>query len=108
MSNKANTYRGHPKFYDVLNELAVLHDRKNHDYAGENDPLRNLRQCEDMGIPSWKGVAVRMTDKMDRIKSFAKKEAFEVNDEGLSDTLMDMAVYSILALILYEERADVG
>lgn len=103
MSSKTTEYHGHPMFYEVLEELAELHSRKNHDYAGDYDPLRNLRQCEEMGIPAWKGVAVRMTDKMDRIKSFCKKEEYMVNDEGIKDTFRDMAVYSILALILYDE-----
>lgn len=99
---------GHPRFYEILEGLAQLHSAKNSDYAGESDPLRNLRQCADMGIEPWKGVAVRLTDKMDRIKSYAQKGSFEVKDEGLVDTLRDMAVYSILAIILFEEsRNDV-
>jgi len=97
-------FNGHPRFYEILEQLAELHDRKNHDYSNEGDPMSNLRQCADMGIPPWMGVGVRLTDKMDRIKSFAKKGEFMVDDEGIKDTFRDMAVYSILALILLEEE----
>lgn len=96
-------YFGHPRFYEIVEELKELHSNKNHDYSGEKDPLRNLRQCEDMGIDAWKGVAVRLTDKMDRIKSYAQKGEFKVGSEGLKDTFRDMAVYAILGLILFEE-----
>ena len=96
-------FYGHPQFYKIIEELKQLHSDKNHDYSGEKDPLRNLRQCEDMGIEAWKGVAVRLTDKMDRIKSYAQKGQFKVGGEGLRDTFKDMAVYSILGLILFDE-----
>lgn len=90
---------GHPKFYKLLEEIADLHSRKSSDYGSE-DPLSNLREF------GWKGVVVRLGDKWHRIKGFAKKEKFEVKDESLKDTLMDNAVYSLLAIILYEEEKN--
>ena len=93
---------GHPDFYQILEELADLHARKNQDYSGD-DPLLNFKMCEHAGIPAWKGVVVRLTDKMSRILTFAKKGTLEVKDEAITDTLQDMAVYAILALILYRE-----
>lgn len=95
---------GHPRFYDLLKRMAEVHSAKNRDYAGETDPLRNLRQCADAGIDPWVGVIVRMTDKLDRLKSFAKARAFAVKDEGISDTLIDLANYSLLCLILFEDQ----
>ena len=88
---------GHPKFYKLLEEIAELHSRKSRDYAGD-DPLSNLR---DFG---WKGVIVRLGDKWCRIKNFAEREKYEVKDESLKDTLMDNAVYSLLAWILYDDE----
>jgi len=54
-----------------------------------------------MGIEPWKGVLIRLTDKMSRLESFARKESFMVKDESVIDTLRDIAVYAILAIILY-------
>jgi len=93
---------GHPRFYEILEELKQLHSDKNHDYAGD-DPLSNLKQCETMGMPAWVGVIVRLTDKMDRLKTYARKRDFKIKNEGLADTFKDMAIYSILGIILYEE-----
>lgn len=95
-------YFGHPRFYEILDSLKELHSNKNHDYAG-TDPLSNLKECESMGIPAWKGVNVRLTDKMSRLKSYSKKQEFKVRGEGLIDTYRDMATYAILGIILYEE-----
>ncbi|KKN42485.1 hypothetical protein LCGC14_0712950 [marine sediment metagenome] len=95
---------GHPGFYQLLDEIADLHDRKNHDYAGQ-DPLSNLKLCEEFGIPAWKGVIVRLTDKWSRITQLITKEA-QVKDESIEDTLKDNAVYSLLAIVLRRERKD--
>ncbi|KKN61526.1 hypothetical protein LCGC14_0521140 [marine sediment metagenome] len=105
----AQSYRtqgrhGHPGFYQLLDEIADLHDRKNHDYAGD-DPLSNLKLCEEFGIPAWKGVIVRLTDKWSRITQLITKEA-QVKDESIEDTLKDSAVYSLLAIVLKRERKD--
>jgi len=94
---------GHKKFYELLDQAAELHSRKNHDYSS-SDPLSNLRECEDMGIPAWKGVIVRLGDKYSRLKHFAKSETLLVRDESVKDTLMDTAIYALLAYILYEEK----
>jgi len=56
------------------------------------------------GIPAWKGCCVRIGDKFSRIMGFAKKEKLKVKDESIRDTLVDMANYALIALILYEEE----
>jgi hypothetical protein len=95
-------FHGHPEFYKILDELRDLHSRKNHDYAGD-DPLSNLKMCEKGGIAGWKGVVVRLTDKISRLLNFAKKGEFQVKDESVEDTFRDTAIYGILGLILYRE-----
>ena len=99
---KGVTMAGHPEFYKILEELKELHDRKNSDYADTN-PLGNLEMCELGGLPGWKGVIVRLTDKMARLLTFMKKEEYKVKDESVEDTFRDMAVYAIIGLILYRE-----
>ena len=96
-------YFGHPRFYQIVEELSELHSRKNHDYSNKH-PLSNLQECADAGVEPWVGVIVRLTDKMSRLKSYAKKREYLVKDEGVVDTFKDMAVYSILAIILLEEE----
>lgn len=95
---------GHPMFYELLKQMADLHSRKNHDYAGTKDPLRNLKSAERMGIDPFMGVLIRLQDKWSRIESFAQAGELLVKDESVEDTLMDNAVYSLLAIILRREK----
>jgi len=101
---KEKKYYGHPEFYKLLDKMKEIHSNKNHDYSGEGDPFRNFRMSEEMGIPSWKGCLIRMGDKYSRLCSFAKKQEYKVKDENIEDTLMDLAIYSLIDIILYKEK----
>ncbi len=93
------------RFQAILTEMYELMKKKNHDYAGDTDPLSNFRLCEKAGISAWKGIcAVRMCDKMSRILNFSKSGELKVKDESLKDTLRDIANYAILAMIAYEDE----
>jgi hypothetical protein len=94
------------RFYQLLNEMKKTHYLKSKDYGDEEDVLANFRTCEMAGIPAWKGCCVRIGDKFSRIMGFAKKEKLEVKDESIKDTLIDMANYALIALILYEETRE--
>lgn len=94
------------RFYELLEEIKALHDKKRHDYAQEADPFANFRLSELGGIDAWKGIAVRLGDKYSRLMSFIQKGELKYNDESIKDTLMDNAVYSLIALILYEESQE--
>ena len=101
---------GHPRYYEIIEELKELHSRKNSDYASAGDPLSNLRACEKLGIDPFTGVMIRFQDKWDRLIELTKKklegEGPAVKDESIIDTLMDNAVYSVLAIILLEEEKE--
>lgn len=85
-------------FKELTNKMNEIHKIKNHDYGN------SVHQTYlDFGLTSF---LVRMQDKMNRLKSLSKKDAL-VKDESIEDTLLDLANYSILALIeLKEERND--
>ena len=101
------TKHGHPRFYEILEAMVELHSRKNHDYAGTSDPLKNLRACERLELKPFIGVMVRLQDKWSRLEEFVKSGKLMVKGESVKDTLMDNAVYSILAIILYEEQEKI-
>ncbi len=98
--------QGHPEFYKLLERIADLHSRKNHDYSGESDPLKNLRACERLNLKPFLGVLVRLQDKWSRLEEFVKSGQLMVKNESVIDTLMDNAVYSLLAIILYQEQLE--
>lgn len=95
---------GDPRFHKILKEMAELHDRKQQDYGTSGDPLANIRGSEQWGIPAWIGAMVRANDKVKRLQTLAQKG--QLANESAVDSFMDLAVYAILARILFEENIN--
>lgn len=94
---------GHPRFYELLLQAAEIHARKNKNYAVDGNPLSNLKECERIGIRPFIGVMIRLFDKWSRLIELTKGKQ-DLVGESLVDTLLDNAIYSVLAIILLEEE----
>ena len=92
---------GHPEFLKILKEIGDLHKKKGADYGVVNDIFLNIRQSMDWGVEPWVGAMVRAGDKMVRLKAAAAGS--DLQNEGVEDSLMDLAAYAIIALALYRE-----
>jgi hypothetical protein len=69
--------------------------KKGRDYGEEKDGLRNLRRR------GRKGVVARMGDKLTRLENLIESgREPEVKDETIEDTLIDLANYCLLLIIL--------
>lgn len=93
----------------LCDEARSLSERKNHDYAGKGgeEPFANFKRCEALGIcTTERGFLVRMTDKMSRLSSFAEAGCFQVSDEKLRDTCMDLINYTALLLAYVESKRE--
>lgn len=90
-------------FDAVLDELREMHNRKNQDYGRDTDPYANVRASEDFGIPGWVGGMARANDKMRRLQQAARKGT--LRNESVEDSLIDLAVYCVISLILFREQA---
>ena len=92
-------------FLELLEELRTLHLSKSQDYGSQSDPLANIRQgAEFVGIEAWRGCMVRVADKVQRLKTFCRTG--RLVHEGVRDTLLDLAAYSLLAIVLFDEGKD--
>lgn len=90
------------KFLDLLDELAVLHLSKSQDYGRTEDPLANIRNgAEFVGIEPWRACVVRLSDKVTRIGTYCLKGT--LSHETVEDSFLDLAAYSLLALLLHQE-----
>lgn len=92
------------RFHSILKELGDLHDLKQLDYGKDSDPFSNVRSSENWGMSPWVGAMVRATDKVHRLQSLVKKG--KLNNESAEDSLRDLAVYAVIALVLFEEEHD--
>jgi len=94
-------------FFDLCDRLKDMHRRKSRDYGSPcgDDPLANIRNgAKFVGIPAWKAAMVRLSDKVTRLATF--NATGSLHNEGVIDTLEDLASYSLLALLLYLEEQD--
>jgi len=96
---------GHPLFHKLIDTMRDIHNRKNADY-GAGKQLGNFMEAEDFGVEAWRGALVRLSDKYSRIKSLANRlnQEGEVKNESFEDTLIDLANYALLTIVLYKER----
>lgn len=103
---------GHPLFYKILEELADMHDKKNKQYASETEPLSNFDRTA-------RTVSKLLNDKINNKKlayamTLMAKQIDAVYDmvgEGKKDTVeeiedkfKDIAVYSIICMILSRDN----
>jgi hypothetical protein len=95
------------KYFDLLDTLRELHISKSAGYGCPDgtDPLLNIRRgAEFVGIPAWQGAMVRLSDKVTRLAVFNKTG--NLPHESVTDNLLDLASYSLLALLLYQEESE--
>lgn len=85
-------YDIHAKICTNLHQIYVS---KNNDYG---DSFSKTRKEFDNAI------LVRLSDKLERIKSLYKKTDRQVKDESIEDTLLDLANYAIMEVV--ERRLD--
>lgn len=97
-----------PEIYWLMKRQAELLLQKGHDYSGTEDSYANLRSSSALGISPWRGVLLRMSDKFSRLCNFSCQGILKVKDESVEDTLLDLANYSLLCLVLFKEGQKEG
>jgi hypothetical protein len=78
------------KHAQICKSLNELYARKNADYGDSFG-----KSFTEYGLTM---ACIRLEDKLNRIKALRAREA-QVADESITDTLMDLANYSIMTLI---------
>ena len=106
-SIKISTVHGHRTYYELIEAMARIHAAKNQDYGGGN-PLGNFLNSLDLGVDPFLGILIRLSDKWSRICSLTKTERQMVKDESIEDTLIDLANYALLAIVLRRHKANLA
>lgn len=79
------------EFAKLTKQMLETFKKKNADYGDST-----TQTFKEFGLMSY---AVRLNDKLNRVKSFCKKGVLEVKEEKIIDTLMDMSTYCLLAVM---------
>lgn len=92
MVNESNPFK------DYTNQLADVLNQKNQAYGDSF-----TKSVDKFGKTV---IAVRLSDKFNRICNLIKRGELKENDESLEDTLLDLAGYSILGLKYLKEHEN--
>lgn len=92
---------------DLCNKACVLMQKKSEDYATGSDPFANFKRGEILGFAtSEEGLMLRVVDKVSRISTFLKQGKLNVENESVTDSIMDIINYMVLLQGMLEDKAD--
>lgn len=87
------------EFEKLTHDMLDTFIKKNADYGDSTTSTFN-----EFGLTSY---AIRLSDKLNRIKTYCKNRELNIKDENVVDTLLDMANYCLLAIIDIRGANDV-
>ena len=105
-------WHGHPRFYEILDDLANLHSQKAQAYEGKSGYYANYRRFDKWAPviakhPHLAGFCysmLRLEEKLERVRNVL--EGSLAGDEPITEDLDDMAIISIIGRVLYEESNE--
>ena len=88
----------------ISEEMYEMFARKHMDYGLNNIALGgDLKNPEDKKF-SLTGLAIRLTDKISRLKNLLINGKNYVKGEGMEDTFIDIANYGIIGLLVGRDK----
>ena len=88
----------------ISEEMYEMFARKHMDYGLNNIALGgDLTNAEDKKF-SLTGLAIRLTDKISRLKNLLVNGKNYVKGEGMEDTFIDIANYGIIGLLVGRDK----
>jgi hypothetical protein len=96
----SETRNGSPTFYKLLEEMAVLHDKKSHDYASNSNPSGNYHFAGKLALlfahsEQDAGYVGRLGEKIYRLANLEGSGKTPQN-ESIQDTEIDICVITAL------------
>jgi len=105
---QGRTRHGSPIFYDLLERMAQVHDKKSHDYASNQDPYGNYHfagKLASLFAHSHEdaGFVGRLGEKLYRLANLESSQKIAQN-ESIADTEIDICVIVTLWMASRRDR----
>lgn len=102
---------GSPLFYELLNTMADLHEKKSHDYASNDNPFGNYEFAGTLGSlfkhsPLDLGFVTRIGEKLYRLSNLEGSDKAPKN-ESIEDTELDICVIIVLWMAARRNRRGI-
>jgi hypothetical protein len=99
---------GSPLFYQLLQNMADLHEKKSHDYASDGNPFGNYEFSGTLGSlfkhsPLDIGFVTRLGEKLFRLSNLEGSGKVPKN-ESIEDTELDLCVIMVLWMAARQNR----
>ena len=93
------------EFKNIQSEMYEMFARKHMDYGLNNIALGGdiVNNADDKKF-SLTGLAIRLTDKISRLKNLLLNGKNYVKGEGMEDTFIDIANYGIIGLLVGRDK----
>ncbi len=95
------------EFKKLTDIMLAITTAKNQDYSWKDavDAFANFKVVEEFWISTEHWFLTRMLDKIKRVSNLIDHEA-AVSDEKVTDTLLDLANYSLLFLLYLKSKDE--
>lgn len=107
MDKQDRPKNGSPRFYEMLERMASIHDKKSNDYASNADPYANYKFAGLLSKlfdnPDDAGFIGRIAEKLFRLANIENNNK-SIQNESIEDTEIDIAVITLLWLTSRQER----
>ena len=91
-------------FDHVLQQMKVIHDKKNHDYAKNTNPFSNFEYASQVAqVPVYKIFMTMIGIKMARLNELLDSGKTP-NNESVQDTFIDLATYSAIMAAYFSAK----
>tara|TARA_R100001443_G_scaffold109780_1_gene121307 strand:+ start:2088 stop:2507 length:420 start_codon:yes stop_codon:yes gene_type:complete len=92
------------EFLKIQDEMYTTFARKHMDYGLQNISLGGDLTKENDKKFSLTGLAIRLTDKVSRLRNLLVNGKNFVKGEGMEDTFLDVANYGIIGLLVGRDK----
>ena len=92
------------EFKNIQEEMYEMFARKHMDYGLQNISLGGDLTKENDKKFSLTGLAIRLTDKVSRLRNLLVNGKSFVKGEGMEDTFIDIANYGIIGLLVGRDK----
>jgi hypothetical protein len=98
---------GSPIFYELIQQMAQIHNKKSHDYASDDNPFANYQFAGKLSKlfdnPDDAGFIGRIGEKLYRLANLENHNKLPSN-ESIADTEVDICVIVALWVAMRRER----
>jgi hypothetical protein len=98
-----------PEFVKTLEDMRDIHEKKNRDYAGNNNPFENFERAatitEWFNDPVDKSFVNLIGTKLARLSTLLNRIT-PPNNESIDDSFLDLATYIVLWKVYHIQKKE--